>query len=114
MLRFIADRSEVDLTPPMGSVNDGHVHLKSENIQSQNEFFSLTTASAVKDMIRAWWDEFKRKDVTSTSQRAIKFNSVFKAKCKIPSRRPYMLADHQFSGGCFSVATDTHQGISRC
>ena len=96
MLRFIADRSEVDLRPPVGSVNDGHVHLKSENIQSQNEFFSLTTASAVKDMICAWWDEFKRKDVTSTSQRAVKFNSVFKAKCNVPSLRPYMSADDQF------------------
>ena len=72
MLRFIAERSEVDLRSPMGSINDGHIHLKSENVQSQNEFFSITMASAVKDMIRAWWDEFKRKDVTSTSQRAIK------------------------------------------
>ena len=80
----------------MGSTSDGHVHLKSENVQSQNEFFSITTASAVKDMIRAWWDEIKTKDVTSTSQNAIKFNSVLKAKRNIPSLCPYMLADDQF------------------
>ena len=32
VLKIIADRSEVDLRPPMGSTNDGHVHLKSENV----------------------------------------------------------------------------------
>ena len=57
---------------------------------------SLTTASAVKNLISAWWDEFKRKDVTSISQRAVKFNSVFKAKTNVPSLRPYLSADDEF------------------
>ena len=47
-------------------------------------------------MITAWWDEFQRKDVTSTNQRAVKFNSVFKAKSNVPSLRPYMSSDNVF------------------
>ena len=47
-------------------------------------------------MITAWWDELQRKDVTSTNQRAVKFNSVFKAKSNVPSLRPYMSSDNVF------------------
>ena len=77
--------------------SDGHVHLKSENKQSETEFVSLTTASAVKNMIIAWWDEFNREHITSISQRAVKFNSFFKANTNKPSLRPYLSVDDSFS-----------------
>ena len=72
------------------------MHLKTEHIQSQTEFVSLTTALTVNYMINAWWGELKSKDVTSLSQQAVKFNSVFKERTNALSLCPYLSLNDEF------------------
>ena len=93
VLQFIADRADVDLSTPVRHVSDTKVHLLSEQIAPKTEFVSLTTTEALQQLIRAWWGEFKRRDVTPTSQRANKLFALFKNSANKPSLRPYMAAD---------------------
>ena len=93
VLQFIADRSDVDLNTPVRHLGDTRVHLLSEQYTPKAEFVSLTTTEALQQLVRAWWGEFKRRDITPTSQRATKLFTLFKNSMNKPSLRPYLSAD---------------------
>ena len=97
VLQFIADRSDVELKPPYGVQSEGRVHLLSEQFTPKTDFVSLTTTDAVRQFVLTWWAEFKKRDITPTSQRAIKTGVLFKASINKPSIRPYMSADSTLS-----------------
>ena len=73
------------------------VHLRSEQFTQKEEFVSLTTTDAVKQFMQAWWAEFQKRDVTATSQRAIKLFTIFKASGNKPSLRPYFSSDNELT-----------------
>ena len=93
VLQFIADRADVDLSTPVRHLGDTRVHLLSEQFTPKSEFVSLTTTEALQQLVVAWWGEFKRRDITSTSQRANKPFTLFKNSANKPSLRPYLSAD---------------------
>ena len=93
VLQFIADRADVNLSTPISHVGDTKVHLLSEQFTPKSDFVSLTTTEALQQLIRAWWAEFKRRDITPTSQRGNKLFCLFKNSANKPSLRPYIAAD---------------------
>ena len=86
----------MELKTPAHMLND-KVHLRSEQFTQREEFVSLTTTDAVKQFVEAWWGEFQKRDVTATSQRAIKLFTIFKASGNKPSLRPYFSSDNQLT-----------------
>ena len=97
VLQFIADRSDVELKAPHGAQSEGRVHLLSEQFTPKSDFVSLTTTDAVRQFVLTWWAEFKKREITPTSQRAIKTGVLFKASINKPSICPYMSADSTLS-----------------
>ena len=97
VLQFIADRSDVELKAPYGVQSEGRVHLLSEQFTPKSDFVSLTTTDAVQQFMLAWWAEFKKRDITPTSQRSIKTGTLFKSSTNKPSVRPYLSADNKLS-----------------
>ena len=73
------------------------MHLLSEQFTPKSDFVSLTTTDAVQQFILAWWAEFRKRDITPTSQKAIKTGTLFKASINKPSIRPYLSADSKLS-----------------
>ena len=97
VLRFIADRSDVELKAPLSAQGDTRVHLLSEQFTPKSDFVSLTTTDAVQQFMLAWWAELKKQDITPTSQRSIKTGTLFKSSTNKPSVRPYLSADNKLS-----------------
>ena len=50
-LRFIADRSDVELKAPLSAQGDTRVHLLSEQFTPKSDFVSLTTTDAVQQFM---------------------------------------------------------------
>jgi len=86
VLQFIADRSDVDLKTPIHLLADRRVHLLSEQFQPKDSFVSITTTEAVQKFVRAFEDEFQRRDITPTSLRAIKLFTIFKPAMNRPKK----------------------------
>ena len=97
VLRFIADRSNVELKPPARLAYNDRLHLVSEQVAPRDEFLSITTTDSVQQFVQAWWDEFRRRDFTPTAQRAHKPGQPFKSASNKPSLRPYFSGDDVLS-----------------
>ena len=97
VLQFIADRADVTLDTPVQFATDTRVHLKSEQYVPKTKFVSLTTTEAIRQFVAAWWAEFKRRDITATTQRSHKPFTLFKASGNKPSLRPYYSADKELA-----------------
>ena len=97
VLRFIADRADVKLDTPVHFAGDTRVRLLSEQYTPKTKFVSLTTTEALKQFILAWWAEFRRRDITPTTQRSHKLFTLFKASGNKPSLRPYYSADNELA-----------------
>ena len=93
VLQFIANRADVNLSTPVRHLGNTRVHLRSEQFTPKTEFVSLTTTEALQQLVQAWWGEFKRRDITPTSQRANKLFALFKNSANKASLKPYLSAD---------------------
>ena len=93
IIQTIADYSSVDALPALVFATNRVVRLPSEKASDRQQSLTLSTSPALVDMVNVWFEEMSKRDHLRDTQRAVPFNTMFKARENRPSLKLFKSAD---------------------